>query len=126
MRSILVALLILAPSLALAQADSTARSGAHRWESLGTLLTAGELSGSAAGRTITINNPKGGYSTAVLVVDRTRSAGTDLTMTCVSAIESGTPEAVMGTCTYDASGVCTFLTASGVPLSIAETQVMVR
>ena len=96
----------------MAQASATARSGAHRWEPLGTLLDAGELSGAAGGRTITINNPKGGYATAALVVDRTRSAGTDLTMTCTGAVTDVTPTAVMGTCTYDAAGVCTFVQAT--------------
>lgn len=106
MRSILVAIALLFPAAALAQVDATARTGSHRWEPLPVLLTAGELSGAAAGRTITINNPKGGYATAVLTVDRTRSAGTSLTATCLATSDSGAPEAVKGVCSYDASGIC--------------------
>lgn len=125
MRVLLLAALLL-PHAALAQVDAQARSNAHRWEPLGLLLEAGELSGSAAGRTIRIDNPRGGYATAVLVVDRTRSAGTDLTMTCVSAIAAGAPAAVRGTCAYDSNGVCTFKPATWKAVTSASEVLEVR
>ncbi len=67
------------------------------------------LNGAAATRTITFDNSSHAYDKAVLEVWRTRAAGTDLTATCKGTVNpTATPESVMGVCSYDASGVCTF------------------
>ena len=78
-------------------------------ETYGRRLT---LSGAASTRDFTITNTGGKYSFANLEVVRVRSAGTDLTMTCVSTTRtSTTPTAARTICTYDASGVCASATA---------------
>lgn len=79
-----------------------------------TFLATAALNGSAASLTFTINNPNGAYTYANLELVRTRVAGSDLTMTCKSTTNgiSSAPTATRGVCTYDASGVCTQLTAT--------------
>lgn len=76
-----------------------------------TFLAEVALNGSAASRTFTIDNTKGGYAYANLEIFRTRSAGTDFSMTCVSTTGTETPTAVRPTCSFDSSGVCELKTA---------------
>lgn len=71
------------------------------------------LNGTAASRTITIDNSSGAWDYVNLEVWRTRSAGTDLTLTCLGTLnKTATPESVLGTCTFDASGNCTYVAAT--------------
>lgn len=88
------------------------RKGAHRTEALVLGFALVAMNGSAASRTFTITNPKGGYAYANLEIARTRSAGTDFTMTCVSTVGTGVPVAQRTVCTYDSSGLCTSSTAT--------------
>ena len=78
-----------------------------------TYLRRQPLNGTAASLTFTISNGDGKYSYANIEVSRTRVAGTDLTLTCKSTTrKSTTPTAVRTKCDYDASGVCTSVTAT--------------
>jgi hypothetical protein len=77
-----------------------------------TFLAATALNGSAASRTFTISNPKLEFAIANLEVTRVRNAGIDLTLTCKSGVTSSAPTAVRGTCSFDAAGVCTHVTAT--------------
>lgn len=71
------------------------------------------LNGTAASRTITIDNSAGLWDQVNLEVWRTRSAGTDLTLTCLGTLnKTATPESVLGTCSFDASGNCTYVAAT--------------
>jgi YD repeat-containing protein len=88
------------------------RRGAHRVETLPTLLDDIALNAAAGTRTFSINNPDGGYAIANLELARTRNAGTDMTMTCVATTGSGTPTAQRTTCTYDGAGTCASVTAT--------------
>ncbi len=73
-----------------------------------TCLSGVALNASAATRTCTIENPSGAYSFATVEAARTRVAGTDFSMTCVSTNGTGTPAALRGGCERDASGTCEF------------------
>ncbi len=86
-----------------------------------TFLASTPLNGSANSRTFSIVNPTGTYATLRLEVKRTRAAGTDLTLTCIStndplqmsvAIGSLTDPGTRTTCAYDASGFCNSVTAT--------------
>lgn len=81
-----------------------------------TVLSAVALNASAGTRTFSIMNPSGAYLKANLEMQRTRVAGTDLTLTCVKTTSDTTPPAtptgVMTACVWDATGVCTSVTAT--------------
>lgn len=75
----------------------------HRYRDRGTLLDTTLLSGSP---TFTLNNPGAGYAVALLTMVRTRSAGTDMSMTCVRSNDGFITSAKVQICSY-AGGTCT-------------------
>jgi hypothetical protein len=87
--------------------------GGNRAVSYGTLLDDIALNGAASVRTFSVNNQGGGFAYLNMEVVRTRVAGTDLTLTCLSTVrESTAPTAQRTTCTFDANGACTSKTAT--------------
>lgn len=97
------ALFVIAALLSAGEAEVGAQ------ETYGRRLT---LSGAEATRDFTIDNPRGRFAFVNLKVSRTRSTGTDLTMTCKSTTRSSTtPTATRTICTYDTAGVCISKTA---------------
>jgi hypothetical protein len=100
MRHLAAALTVLIAAPAMAQ-----EAPLHRVRDLGALLASTVLSGSPS---FTISNPGGGYAKASLTMVRTRSAGTDMTMTCTQSRNGGTTKAKIQTCEFTAaSGTCT-------------------
>jgi hypothetical protein len=100
LRLLAAVIILLAVDPALAQEGPR-----HRIHDLGTVLASTALSG---GPVFTITNPGAGFAKAVLTMNRTRSAGTDMTMTCTQSRDGGTTKAKLQTCEFTAaSGTCT-------------------
>ena len=98
MRYILPFFVLLSTTAALAD-----EAPLHRYRDRGTLLDTTLLSGSP---TFTISNPGAGYAVALLTMVRTRSAGTDLSMTCARSNDGFVSSAKVQICSY-AGGTCT-------------------
>ena len=118
MQRILLAIVLLAPSVALAQVTPKTRS-----LELGTVLNNIDLDGAAAVRTFTIGPSIGGtslitgderlegYTWLDLRFAFTYGASTDVGLTCTTSENGGTDEDTLQDCTL-ASGVCTSNDAS--------------
>lgn len=108
----------LRPLLLLAVFVGCGGYGSITFLDLGTLLSSTALS---TGPTFIIYNPGGMYKQANLIMARTRSAGTDMTMTCTRSLNNGTTKGTMQNCT-DSSGTCTHNTVTlKSPTSSTET-----
>ena len=116
MKRWLIALLLLTPSIAMAQTAAPRHlvapasvTGAGK-----VLINNKALNASAGDRTLTLSTnagslPAQGYAELVLSVKRTRAAGTDLTMTCTQSPDGGTTDFQLAECESAASsGVCTY------------------